>query len=211
MAEEGSGRIRDFINNSYLRTGFLKPSDFLIDFYNTAGNSIERTFGFVDDFFTKLSANIVSIEIPGFTIEVDESPYRHKVQKRTLSDITTVFYDSKDHEIRKNFHRWINGIAQDDSDIADINRRYLDECMINMSVKQILPSGEFTNSSKWEYFQGIFPTSVQSINFDVTNENEIGTTTVLWKYRHHTIGNSSNEPGWDGGVSESSTSVLRGL
>lgn len=197
MAEEGSGRIRDFINNSYLKSGFLKPSDFLIDFYNIGGNSIENTFGFVSDFFKKLSLNIVSVEVPGFTIEVDESPYRHKVTKRTLSDLTMVFYDSKDHEIRKNIHKWINGIVQDDSDISDINRRYLDECMINMAIKQILPSGEFTESSKWEYFQGIYPISVQSVNFDTTNENEIGTTTVLWKYRHHTIGYSSQQPGWE--------------
>lgn len=183
---ENYGQIKSFVTNSYYRTGFLKLSDFEIEFNDY--NSVVNTFNLTSDIFTKMLHNIKSIEVPGFTIETDEMPYRQRLVKRTLGDITTVFYDSSDSEIRRNVYKWINGIIEDDSDINTYKRKYFDDCVVNLSVKQILPSGLLSSNSQWEYFKDVYPISVGALSLDQTTENDAGVVTIQWKYKHHSIG-----------------------
>ncbi len=185
MTEE-YGKVQKFIQNSYFRTGFLKLSDFEIAFVDY--QSVISSFNLTPDLFDKMLYNIKSIEVPAFTIEIDEMPYRQRLVKRTLGDITTVFYESADSEIRRNMYKWINGIIEDDSDIMNYKRKYFDDCVVNLNVKQILPTGYLASNTQWEYFKDVYPVSVSALSLDQTTENDVGTVTIQWKYKHHSIG-----------------------
>jgi len=191
------GKIKRFIDNSYVRTGFFKPSDFEVEFID---RSVVNTFGLTANIFTILSENIKSIEVPSFALEMDVTPYRHRFGRRTPGDITMAFYDSSNLEIRRNFFKWINGMIQENSDTNNYLRKYFDDCIVDIRVKHILPGGNLSSESMWDYFYDVYPISTSAVSYDTSNENELGTTTIQWKYRYHTVGNLNTKQVTDRGV-----------
>ena len=212
MPDKNIASIRYFTEHSFLKPqdkdnvtgfGFAKQDRFWLQFYDP--NKVQTNFELDVNLFKTdgwLTANVVSVDVPEFSLSTEEAPHRHKItQRNPPGDLSMVFYDSYDRKIRRQMYRWINNICQDDADPADYRRNYFDECVINMRVYALFDSGGISVNES-DYFIDMYPTSVGNVDFNTSTENEIGTTTVQFKYRRHIIEESQSGRGIVTGVGE---------
>lgn len=183
--------VRHFTENSFLEDGFAKSDRFIVRFEDIgkivggSGAKLDTNLFSVNGW---LSSNVVSVDVPGFAISVEDAPHRHKVTQRNPSeDVSITFYDSKDWIIRRQMYKWINFICEDEIDAINYTRNYFDDFVVNMRVWTITDSGKLVPKKETDYFTGIYPLSVGNVDFNISTENELGTTQVQFKYRRHLI------------------------
>ena len=180
-----------FIENSFLgkpgfanHTGFLRPSRFGVTYelpvivfenYNT---TITNVHSFLTD-------NTLSMEVPGFELTDAQTPLRHSIENRNTGNISVTFYEDVNLSVRTAMWHWMDFIVRHRADDDNFERHYLDDIQGSITCIPLLPNGKM--ASRKEVFKYVFPTVINPVNYDTSEENIIGKTTVTFRYRYHYV------------------------
>ena len=183
MAENSTISIDSFVDNSFYHTGFLRPDKF--EFKINMPNL--RVFGSEQNNIVAeyLQENIKTFEIPGITVGESATPLRHSINNRSVGAITATFYESRDMKVRNAIWKWIDSTVRSQADDDNFLRNYLDDIKASINIFMINNNG--VRLGLFHEFKDVFPTNVNGMTFDTTNDTSIGETTITFKYRFHVI------------------------
>lgn len=180
--------IQNFLNNSLLSNeqGILRANRFvciidlpLIDKASATYNSIKNS--------ELLMWHCFSANCPDYAIDIESTEVnswnRLYFKSRTDQDLELTFFETADLKLRSFFAAWID----EGYNNVTMSRRYIKE--IEAKSLKIIPINGNSIGVKSDIFWDVVPSSVNSLDFDVSAENSYLKTSVKFKYRFHTIDN----------------------
>lgn len=172
--------IDTFIARSFIGTskkGLLRSNRFLVELHTPKGFS-PKGVGVTD-----LSFNAMQVGCPTISVETGGMEINSWMQwyykTRNDSDLSITFLETPDLKVRSFFESWINY----GYDNAKRKRRYIDE--IVAAYFKVWPLDAMGNRSKCDVFTEVFPFEVNSLEYNVGDENNILKTEVKFKFKLH--------------------------
>jgi len=133
-----------------------------------------------------LEWNVLSVDCPNISVSTEfvevNSHIHYYLKSREDSDLSITFYEDANLSLRNFFYTWINK----GFDHINMNREYIDTvCAEDMIV---MPLNQEGKSKMCDRFLKVFPYEINSLDSDVSSEDAMLKTVVIFKYRFHTVG-----------------------
>jgi hypothetical protein len=181
--------IKNFVDNSSVNdnsgitnSGLLRLNRFIgIMDKKTFTNSADVTKN--DDFlvWNLFKVSCPSLKIGVVTKEVDAIP-RYYFKTWEYDDLSISYLESANMIIRHYFYSWMSFALN----ARTFERHYYDDVKANQFI--IYPLGNNGESDMIEVFHDIVPISIDSVDFDVSDDgNAVALTTVKFKYIGHEV------------------------
>lgn len=136
--------------------------------------------------------NIFKINCPEFRIgmemrEVDSIP-RYYFKNWEHDDLEVSYIESADMKIRHYFFEWMESAIF----TKTYQRSYFDDVKSDWFI--IYPLNFQGQAERYEIFQDLVPISINSVNYDVSDDgSQTVLTTVKFKYTHHRLLSLTND------------------
>lgn len=176
----------NFITKSFIGTsssGLLRTNRFVVGVYPGPGG-----FKFSSNMHETLLWNAMSVSCPGVDVEFGEGELngirRSYMKTRADSDLEISFLDTPDMTIRRFFESWISHGVYITGDGRNVRRRYITKLYGTITVAPLTAMG---NTYYQDSFSLAFPYSINNIEYNMANDNEVHKTTVKFKYTIHRI------------------------
>lgn len=133
-----------------------------------------------------LAWNIFKINCPAFRLETDtrevDAIPRHYFKSWQHDDLEVSYLESADMKIRHYFFEWLESALSS----RTLTRNYYDDVMAKWFI--IYPLNFQGQAERYEIFEDVVPTEINSINYDVADDgSQTVLTTVKFKYIRHRL------------------------
>lgn len=180
--------IDNFISNSFVSRSkdLLRSNRFYIEFNKPVAKfSSEDDEYNIDSISDILSYNALSVSCPDITVDVGEyeiNAWRQFYLKTRLDgDLTITWLETSEYKIRRFFNAWIkigyNNVTR--------QRQYINTiCAHSVKIFPLGPNGETTFCDR---FETVFPFAINSLEYNVANDNTLLYTECRFKYKFHEL------------------------
>lgn len=132
-----------------------------------------------------LEWQVLSVNTPNFNFEMGNMEIngqsRYYVKTRSDNTLTVTFLESADLSVRTFFYDWMNfGFNQETG-----KRMYMDE--FKASDFKVVALDWKGDGIRCDTFRDVFPTAINSLDYDLTSENSFLKIEVTFQFRFHVI------------------------